>query len=223
MHPDFDDVLARILRGDAQGRVLMIEGSVPRWSRLLMARFKKTIPDVADRIQFIARQSQKDFFDLMACADVSLDIPHFNGGNTTIEALLVGTPVVTMPVKLARGRLCAAIHAHMGVTDGVADSIDKYVGLALRLGTRPTFRKKVRKKILANNHKLFNNEAAIREWERFFLVACAAKGIQPAAAVAMKKIETSAARSHKLHFIFSLETYVDFQIWSAEEEKPRRT
>ena len=184
MHPDFDDVLARILRGDAKGRILMVEGSVPRWSRLIMARFKKTIPDVADRIQFIKRQSQKDFFDLIACADVSLDIPHFNGGNTTIEALLVGTPVVTMAVQLARGRLCAAIHAHLGVTDSVADSVDAYVDVALRLGTKASFRKKVRKKILANNHKLFDNEDAVREWERFFLEACAAKGIQPAAAVA---------------------------------------
>ena len=184
VHPDFDDILARILRGDARGRVLMVEGSVPRWSRLLLARFKKTIPDVAERIQFIARQSQKDFLDLIACADVSLDIPHFNGGNTTIEALMVGTPVVTMPVQLARGRLCAAIHAHMGVEDCVAGSVDEYVDVALRLGTKPSFRKKVRKKILANNHKLFNNDAAVKEWERFFLEASAAKGIQPARAVA---------------------------------------
>ena len=184
VHPDFDDVLARILRGDAKGRILMVEGSVPRWSRLLLARFKKTIPDVVERIQFIDRQNQKDFFDLIACADVSLDIPHFNGGNTTIEALMVGTPVVTMAVQMARGRLCAAIHKYMGVTDCVADSVDKYVGLALRLGTRPSFRKKVHKKILDNNHKLFNNDAAVKEWERFFLDACAAKGIQPAEAAA---------------------------------------
>jgi len=184
VHPDFDKILARILRGDSKGRVLMVEGSVPRWSRLLLARFKKTIPDVVKRIQFISRQNQKDFFDLMAHVEVSLDIPQFNGGNTTIEALMVGTPVVTMPVQLARGRLCAAIHAHIGVNDCVTGSVDEYVDVAIRLGTKPSYRKKVSKKILENNYKLFNNAAAIKEWERFFLEACAAKGIQPAEAVA---------------------------------------
>ena len=171
MHPDFDPVLGEILRRDPQGQILLIHGARRAWSRNLMARFERIIPGEADRIRFVDWQSHEDFLALLAAVDVSLDIPQFNGGNTTIEALTVGTPVVTLPTALARGRLCAAIHRHMGVTDCIAESPDDYVDLAVRLATGPTFRQEIVGRILANNHRLFDNTEAIREWERFFLEA----------------------------------------------------
>ena len=177
VHPDFDRLLGEILRRDPQGRVLLIHGSRRAWSRNLMARFKRTMPEEAERIQFMDPQGQEDFLALMAAVDVSLDIPQFNGGNTTIEALTVGTPVVTLPTALARGRLCAAIHKHMGVTDCIAETPEEYVDLAIRLATKPSFRKKIVNRILENNHRLFENENAISEWERFFLEACERSGV----------------------------------------------
>ncbi len=176
-HPDFDLILGEILRRDPEGRVLLIHGARRAWSEILMARFKRAMPEEAERIQFIDRQSQKDFLALIAAVDVSLDIPQFNGGNTTIEALTVGTPVVTMPTALARGRLCSAIYKHIGVTDCIAETPDDYVDLAIRLATKPSFRKKIVEKILKNNDRLFENEKAISEWERFFLEACENKGL----------------------------------------------
>lgn len=170
-HPDFDPILGEILRRDPQGRILLVHGARRAWSRILMARFKRTMPGEAERIQFIGRQSQQDFLALIAAVDVSLDIPQFNGGNTTIEALTVGTPVVTMPTALARGRLCSAIYKHIGVTDCIAETPDDYVDLAIRLATEPSFRNKIVEKILANNDRLFENQKAISEWERFFLEA----------------------------------------------------
>lgn len=177
VHPEFDRIMASILEGDPKGRILMVEGSVPKWSRLLQARFNKTIPAVSDRIRFLPRQPQKDFFQLLGCVDVSLDIPYFNGGNTTIEALMMGTPVVTLPVPLARGRLCAAIQRHIGVTDTIAATADEYVKTALRLGTDRAYREEVSARILAAAPLLFENAAAVSEWERFFVEACAGKGI----------------------------------------------
>lgn len=180
-HPDFDRILGEILRRDPQGRVLMVHGARHAWSQILMARFKRAIPEEASRIQFIERQSQADFLALMAAVDVSLDIPQFNGGNTTLEALAVGTPVVTLPTSLARGRVCGAIYRHMGVTDCIAETPADYIDLAIRLATEPSFRKKIVEKILKNNHRLFENEKAIDEWERFFLEACENKGISESA------------------------------------------
>ena len=179
LHPDFDHVIGRILRGDKKGRILLVEGSVPRWSQLLMERFRQTMPDEIKRIQVIEHQSHEDFLALLACVDVSLDTPLFNGGNTTIEALTVGTPVVTLAARSARGRVSSALYKHMGVTDCVADTVDEYVDIAIRLGTKRSFRKKISEKIIEHNHKLFDNSEALREWERFFRESCAVKGIHP--------------------------------------------
>ncbi len=172
IHPDFDLILGEILRRDPEGRVLLVHGARRAWSQILMARFRRAMPEVAERIQFIDQQSQKDFLALMTAVDVSLDIPHFNGGNTAIEALTVGTPVVTMPTALARGRFCSALYKHIGVTDCITETPDDYVDLAVRLATEPSFRKKIVKKILKNKDRLFENEKAISAWERFFLEAC---------------------------------------------------
>lgn len=169
VHPEFDAVLGEILRRDPDGRILFIHGPRSAWSQVLMARFKRTIPDQADRIKFVERQDQGGFLALLAAVDVSLDIPQFNGGNTTIEALSVGTPVVTLPTARARGRLCSAIYKHMGVTDCIAESAEDYVNLAVRLATDVEFRGEIIAKIVGKRDSLFDNEAAISEWQRFFL------------------------------------------------------
>jgi predicted O-linked N-acetylglucosamine transferase (SPINDLY family) len=177
LHPDFDAILAAILRADPQGRLLVVSGVEKSWNRFLMARFQKNMPDVTERIQFIPRQPQKDFLALLACVDVSLDIPQFNGGNTTYEALSVGTPVVTMPTDLMRGRLCAAIQKQIGIAECIAETPDDYVALALRLAMDKTFGDEVRGKILDRNGALFEDAKVVGEWQRFFLEACGAKGI----------------------------------------------
>ena len=182
VHPDFDGILKQILKRDPKGRIVLIHGSRPLWSRFLMTRFKRGMPELADRIQFINQQSQKDFLALLAAVDVSLDIPQFNGGNTTIEALTVGTPVVTMPTELARGRVGSAIYKHIKVTDCIAETPKEYVDIAVRLATDPPYRKKIVKKLEKNKDRLFENEKAISEWERFFLEACEIRGISVPAA-----------------------------------------
>lgn len=177
LHPNFDHIIGEILRGDPKGQILLVQHPEKSWSRILMARLKEGIPDVADRIKFVPFMDHVDFLALMACVDVCLDIPTFSGGNTTIEALSVGTPVVTLPGKMMRARLCAAICRQIGLTECIAKTPEEYVEMAVRLTCDPTHQKKVREKILERNDELFENAEAVREWERFFVEACKAKGV----------------------------------------------
>jgi predicted O-linked N-acetylglucosamine transferase (SPINDLY family) len=78
-------------------------------------------------------------------SDVSLDPLHFGGGNTTYEALAVGTPVVTLPGPYLRSRISRALYQKMAGNDSsgggqlektpapVAASAEDYVGLAVEL------------------------------------------------------------------------------------------
>ncbi len=71
----------------------------------------------------------------MALADVMLDTLHFNGMITSIEAFSVGTPVVTMPTGLQRGRVTQAMYRSMGIEGAVAATVDEYADLAVDIAT----------------------------------------------------------------------------------------
>jgi predicted O-linked N-acetylglucosamine transferase (SPINDLY family) len=109
-HPDFDALLAGILRRDPLGNIVLIKGRPAHWAELLRERFQRTIPDVAGRIIFLPRQLPDDFKNLIAVSDVALDTIHFCGFNTTMEAFAAGIPVVTLPGSYMRSRHTAAFY-----------------------------------------------------------------------------------------------------------------
>jgi predicted O-linked N-acetylglucosamine transferase (SPINDLY family) len=170
-HPVFDTLLGQILRQDPQGRVVLVEESHHHWNELLKQRFQQTLPDVQERIQWLPRQSFSDYLNLLAIADVMLDTLHFGGGSTTYEALAIGLPIVTYPSSYLRGRFAYGCYQRMGVMDCVADSLEHYVKIAVRLGTDPDYRAHIKTTILAANQVLYENREVIQEFERFLVAA----------------------------------------------------
>lgn len=170
-HPEFDAMLADILRQDPQGRLVLVNSHLPEWGELLLKRFQANIPDVADRIRMLPALSHQAFLNLVALADVVLDTLHFGGGNTTYETLAFGTPIVTLPQTFMRSRVTTACYRKMDITDGIAASRAEYVEKAVRLGTEPDVRNELKARILQQNHLLFEDVEAVRQLERFFLEA----------------------------------------------------
>ncbi|HYV38114.1 MAG TPA: tetratricopeptide repeat protein [Gemmataceae bacterium] len=168
LHPEFDEVLATILRRDPHGELVLLEGKYQFWDELLRRRLTNTIPDVMDRVRFVPFLNRPDFVNLMAVADVLLDPLHFVGGNTSYEALAFGSPIVTLPSKFLRGRITYALYKQMGVMDCVAQNTQEYVEIALRLGNDHEYRDMMRRKILDASDVLYENSAGIRELEKFF-------------------------------------------------------
>lgn len=179
LHPDFDTCLKGILEKDPKARILIVHGRYPRWSLFLKQRWKQVMGDLADRIEFVPPRPNPEFLDLMSLVDVILDIPTFNGGNTTFEALSVGTPVVTREHNLMRGRVCGAILRLAKLDACIAGSDTDYIDTAVRLAADASFRGSVRKTLDANVANLFEDDAAIREWERFFTESLAEKTAAP--------------------------------------------
>lgn len=167
-HPDFDEIMAGILRSDESGRVILIEGQFKHWNQLLSTRFQSTIPDVCDRIQFLPRQSPLDFVNLIAVSDVMLDTIYFCGQNTTHECLAAGTPVVTLPGELQRSRHTMCFLKKIGLEYCIAKKPADYVNIAVRLATDPELQKKARLTIAENAHRVWNEQEVILEHERFF-------------------------------------------------------
>ncbi|QDV48256.1 tetratricopeptide repeat protein [Gimesia fumaroli] len=168
IHPEFDQVLAGILRKDPQARIVMIRDQNSKWKDLLAARFEKTFPDVIDRILWLRGMSTADFLNLIYISDVMLDPMHFGGGNTSYQSMAIGTPVVTLPAKYMRGRGMLAVYKKMGILDCVVSSIDEYVDLVCRIGEDENFRDQLRLKILSKSHLVFEDINTVREMETFF-------------------------------------------------------
>ncbi len=166
-HPDFDPLLAAILDGDPLGRLALIRAPQARWNERLMARLQGSLGAAVERVDFIDQQDHPDFVSLLGLADVMLDTPHFCGGNTTLEAFAVGTPVVTLPSTFRRGLLTAGFYRQMGIEDCIASDGVNYVAIALRLGTDPIYRQTISQRILAGCARVFEHRASVEAFEHF--------------------------------------------------------
>lgn len=167
-HPDFDSLVADILRRDPQGMLVLLESSVPQITWTLRERFKITLPDVLRRIRFVPQMDFLEYINLIAVSDVMLDTVYYGGGNTAHEALALGTPIVTLPSEFLRGRLTLGRYKKMGVLDTVADNHADYVDIAVRLGTDAAWRAEIRAKIVAASDVLYKDAGAVHEFKQFF-------------------------------------------------------
>jgi protein O-GlcNAc transferase len=161
VHPDFDDVLAAILSRDPKATAVFIEGSQRHMAKALLKRMKTVIEDAEERIVFLPSLEFKSFLGLSKAADVLLDTVHYSGGNTSLEALALGAPVVTWPSGYMRGRWTYAVYRDMGVDEMIAKDLDDYVDLAVRTATDAAWREKVCEKIRSQGRGFFENQASV--------------------------------------------------------------
>src|SRR5262249_13615409 len=141
------------------------------WGRLLRDRFDRSIPDVAQRIHFLPNLSYPDYMAMLARADCILDTTGCCGGSTSLEALHLGRPVVTLPTSYLRGRLTVGFYRRMGILDTVADSAKRYVEIAVRLANDRSWRDALRSRVAAASPVLFENPEGPTELARFMEVA----------------------------------------------------
>jgi protein O-GlcNAc transferase len=182
-HPDFDAVLVDILRRDPAGRLVLVQGVDRHIDALLIKRLTREAPDVAARIVMMPMLNRADFVALLAASDVMLDPLHYSGGNTSLEAFAVGTPIVTWPGAFMRGRHTHGFYKLMGLGDCIARDTADYVEIALRLGTDPAWRAAVSRRIREAGAVLYENVGSIRALEDFLSEALArARSADPLAA-----------------------------------------
>jgi predicted O-linked N-acetylglucosamine transferase (SPINDLY family) len=168
-HPDFDEALGNILRRDQDGQVVLINSRHQHWLDLLLARFHRSIPDVVDRIVVLPFQSPEDYLNLLHKCDVILDTFHFVGGSSSLQALGLGTPIVTLPGQYQRGRFTFSYYKMMKYLECVANDPEDYVRIAVRLGTDPEYRRQVSEQIAARNNILYENISVVQEIEQFLV------------------------------------------------------
>ncbi len=91
---------------------------------------KKRFEKAGIRTHWLPFVSRPEFLRLLHLSDVSLDTPIWSGGHTTIEALAMGTPVVTLPGPYMRSRQSYAFLKIAGAEGLIAKDPEDYIALA---------------------------------------------------------------------------------------------
>ncbi len=173
LHPDFDFIVDAILKLDQSGVVVFFENSHADRATAITDRFTALRSRHGEnRVRVLPRLAFGCYLGLIEQADVMLDTPHFSGGNTTLQALQLGVPVVTRPSAYLRGRSSTGFYSVMGFSSLVADTDEEYVRLAIRLAKDKPFNAWCRSEILNRKDKLINRTDVIGGFADLFEKIC---------------------------------------------------
>lgn len=165
VHPDNDAQFARVLREVPAARLVMFEGRHPRltakFSARMRASFEREGVGFDGRVVFLPQCGHDDFLRINTMCDVMLDTQRWSGGNTSLDALAAGLPIVTLPGRFMRGRQSAAMLTLAGLDDLVAADADDYVRIAVRIATDASWRDALRARIREGRARVFNDPAPV--------------------------------------------------------------
>lgn len=92
---------------------------------------------IVDRVHFLeGTQSQKDHRSVYLDCDIALDTFPYNGTTTTIEALLMGVPVLTLRGEVHRSRVSAMMLTEIGYPQWIADTEEEYILIAEQMARK---------------------------------------------------------------------------------------
>jgi hypothetical protein len=121
------DVLYRQIC-EASGKPIAFLAPVEKFNR---DRLEQRFRSAGVNSIIVPRCSNQEFLQIIEKSVAVLDTPAWNGGNSTIDALTLGKPVISMASEFMRGRHCLAFHGLAGVQGLVAKTPEEYVALAL--------------------------------------------------------------------------------------------
>jgi predicted O-linked N-acetylglucosamine transferase (SPINDLY family) len=160
---------ARILGAVPNSRLLLL--GPPGSHRLATTEFLHRHGVIPDRIEFAERRPQPDFLALHHRLDLILDPYPYGGHSTSLDALWMGVPVVTLAGPSPVSRAGFSQLSNLGLTNLIAHSDDQYLAIATSLATnlprladlRRTLRQRMESSALMNApHFARSIEAAYR-------------------------------------------------------------
>jgi CRISPR-associated protein Csy1 len=171
IHPDNDRLIARIIASHPKAALVFFSAPYDAVNQVfgerLAAAFAAEGVTAEKRAIVLPYMSHEDYLRVNRACDVMLDTLHWSGGNTSLDALASGLPVVTLPGRLMRGRQSSAMLRLLGLDELIARDADDYVSIAARLGKDAELRTALAERIRAQRPVLFDRDEPIRALEAF--------------------------------------------------------
>jgi CRISPR-associated protein Csy1 len=166
IHPDNDALFARVLEAVPKARLVFYEGR----DRALTAKFKARVSRAgiaADRIVMLAQRPHADFLAVNAACDVMLDTLRWSGGNTSLDAIASGLPIVTLPGRFMRGRQSAGMLQLMEMPELVAKDEEDCVQKIAAIATDADYRSELSRVIAVRRERIFDDAAPVAALAEF--------------------------------------------------------
>lgn len=133
----------------------------------IAAAFEHAGLDAGTSLRFLPPCPRDDFLRHLKGARVVLDTFEWSGGNTSLEAFAMGTPVATLPGRFMRGRHTLAMLKMMELDNLVARDADDYTQRACRLFQDRAWHEEVSAIIADKAERLFDGADAVAALNRF--------------------------------------------------------
>ncbi len=166
IHPANDALFARVLREAPGARLVVFEGRHPALTAKYRARLAAALAVLGlradERVIVLPQCAHDDYLRINLCCDAMLDTLRWSGGNTSLDAIAAGLPIVTLPGRFMRGRQSAGMLRLAGVDDLVARDADDYVRIAARLASDGEYRAAQALRVREGAASLFGDAAPVR-------------------------------------------------------------
>ena len=163
--PKYDYLFGEILDNDKQATISFIKDKDPYLNDKFINRLKrvKKINKNFDRLIFIEGMSQVSFYKKLASHKIILDTVGWSGGNTSMEALYLNKPIVTLQGKTLRANTTAAMLKQINLDILIAKDYKEYIFLANKIMKNEEFFKFIVNKIKNNKHLIFDKQISLYE------------------------------------------------------------
>jgi predicted O-linked N-acetylglucosamine transferase (SPINDLY family) len=170
LHPDFDHLLEAIATQNPDSILVFVEDSYSISTELFLKRLTSSAPTAKDQIIVLKKMVREEYQALTKCMDLLLDPIYYGSGITFFEAVLAGTPIVTLEGDFLRSRVVASGYREMGIYSApIATSTQEYIQIVHELLDNDGQRESLRKQIHSQRHRVVNRADYVRSFEEFCL------------------------------------------------------
>jgi len=158
IHPENDQLLAEVLRRDPKGMLVMFESRNRFAQCTFRARLDRVLEDHGvgqNRLLMLPFLCHDDYLRVNMHSDVMLDCLTWSGGNTSLDAIGAGLPVVTLPGRFMRGRQSQAMLRLAGVPELIAADREGYVSTAVDIARDAARRRDLSRRMLDGGSNMF--------------------------------------------------------------------
>jgi protein O-GlcNAc transferase len=123
-----------------------------------------------DRLIFAPWADNDAHLARLTHADIGLDTRVYNGHATTSDSLWCRVPVITVAGKHFASRVSASVLREVGLSELIANDLDEYRDLAIRLVGDEAYRNSIRNRLITDHLRatLFNTKEYVRRAENLF-------------------------------------------------------
>ncbi|QWD79875.1 hypothetical protein ICV01_00660 [Polynucleobacter sp. MWH-Spelu-300-X4] len=170
--PHDDDIFIEICKTIPNAKLVFIEDvtkpSTDSFITRLKNQFKLHMLDFNKHVHIFPRMPHEEFMALMNETDIELDSIGWTGGNTSLQALFLGKPILTIQGEYMRGRHTGAMLNILKIEElPPLKSKNELYSKAEYLFKNKDKLEAISSEILRKNHALFNDQQSVIAIDNF--------------------------------------------------------